>query len=302
MPGELTQAQALAFEEEVRKIRVEVLEQDVPALETFQMFDVETDVPLGAKEFGSDMITRFGKANVIAMASDDLNFAEVGLYRQIHKVILLGIAYRWHHQEVLQQALTGRVPRRLRGVAARDIILRELNTIGFEGKPSYGVHGFLTFPGIPRHVMSTTISSSDTADDILDDLFDLITRPILDTENVAKPTDVGLPLDKFLNIATRPRSSTSDTTILQFFMREAEGILGRRPRVMGSWQFKKHNVCAAWTRGRTATNKLVIPANVRFSQLDVQVNNFEYKVPCWANTGGWYTEYPLYAVIGEFES
>jgi hypothetical protein len=83
-------------------------------------------------------------------------------------------------------------------------------------------------------------------------------------------------------------------------MKQAAGIVGRRPTVMASWMLDDANLCAVWRRGATANCKLVIPGNLRFAQLDPQKINFEYRVPCLGVTGGWYTEYPLRTVIGEF--
>jgi hypothetical protein len=302
MPGELTQAQSLWFTDEVRKIRAEVLRQDVPELEAFTFFDVETDVPIGAQEFGSDMITQFGDVAVISNDSDDLRYAEVGIYRSVHKIIALGNAYKWTHLEALAAARSRKVPRRLRGVAARDIMLQNLNDIGINGKHEYGVEGFLTFPGVPRHSMATSFESGDDPTNILNDMLDIFMRPIIATYNASKPTHFVMPLDKYLHVATTARSTTSgsDTTILEFFVKQVRGITGRTPVIMGSWMFEVANKCAVWRRGDTASAKLVIPGNMRFSQLNPQVVNYEHRVPCLGVTGGWYTEYPLRAVIGEF--
>lgn len=300
MPGELTRAQSLWFTEELRKIRSEILKQDVPPLEAFEFFDVETDISPGAQEFGSDMITQFGDVSVLGNSTDDIKYAEVGIYRTVHKIIALGNGYKWTHREALTAAMTRKVPRRLRGVAARDVMLQNLNDIILNGKHEYGVEGFFTFPGVPRHSMATQFSSADSADDILDDMLDIFIRPITATNGVSKPKYFVMPLDKYLYIATTPRSSSLDTTILEFFVKQATEIIGERPIVRGSWMFEQSNLCAVWRRGETASCKAVIPGNMRFSQLAPQVQNFEYRVPCMAVTGGWYTEYPLRVVIGEF--
>lgn len=304
MAGELTQAQAIWFVEEVRKIRTELLKQDVPELEAFTMFDVETDVPVGAQEFGSDMITQFGESVVISNNSDDLQFAEVGVYRSVHKVIAFGIGYKWTHMEALTAAQSRKVPRRLRGLSARDIQFQELNDIIVNGKAAYGVHGFLTYPGLPRHQMATTFSSADAAEDIVDDMLDLLVRPIKATLNVRKPSHFAIPLEKYLYVATRRAHSTapSDTTILEFFRIQARGILGQDLNIMASWMFDVATKCAVWKRGEKANAKAVIPGNLRFAQLEPQRINFEYRVPTFSVSGGWYTEYPLATCIGEFSA
>jgi len=300
MPGELSQAQSLWFTDEIRKIRSEVLRQDVPDLEAFEFFDVETEISPGAQEFGSDMITQFGDVDVLGNSTDNISFAEVGIYRTVHKIIALGNGYKWTHREALMAAATKKVPRRLRGVAARDVMLQNLNDIGINGKTKYGVEGFFTFPGVPRHAMSQAFDSTSTATDVLDEMLEIFIRPITATKGVSKPTHFVLPLDKYLYVAVTPLNAYKDTTILEFFMKQATGLIGRRPVVRGSWMFEQANKCGVWRRGETASAKLVIPGNMRFSQLRPQVHNFEYRVPCMGVTGGWYTEYPLRAVIGEW--
>jgi hypothetical protein len=305
MPGELTQAQTLWFIDEVRKIRKEILKQDVAELETFSFFDVETDVPVGAQEYGSDMITQFGQTTVVANSSDDLQYAEVGIYRNIHKVLAIGIAYKWTYMEILTAAAAGdsnKIPRRLRGAAARDIIFQDLDEIGFNGKPEYGVYGFTTYPGIPQHQMSTSLSDADDAQDIVSDLMDLVVRPIRDTKKVRKPTHMGIGLNKYLGLVDRDRHSTksTDKTILGWFEEMSSKVVGGKLNVMPSVRFEEADICAVWARGQRANAKLVIPGNMRFAQLPVQVNNLDFKVPCLAASGGWYTEYPLATCIGRY--
>jgi hypothetical protein len=305
MPGELTQAQTLWFIDELRKIKKDILKQDVPDLETFEFFDTETDVPAGAQEFGSDMITQFGDTVVVGQSADDLRYAEVGVYRQVHKVIAIGIAYKWNHMELLAAAAAQsptKIPRRLRGVTARDIILNDLADIGFNGKPAYGVYGFVNYPGLPRHQMSTSLSESDTAQDIVDDLLDLVVRPIRDTKGVRKPTHLGLGLNKWLDIASRDRHSTksTDKTILGWFQEQASKLVGREMNIMPSWRFEEADICAVWSRGQKANAKLVIPDNLMFEQLALQIRGFDYQVPCYGVSGGWYTEYPLATCIGKY--
>lgn len=304
MPLELTQADAIWFEEEHRQIRTEILEQDVAPLEAFEMFDIETDVDPGAQEFGSDMITYFGDADVIGNNTDNINFANVGIYRQVHPIVALANGYKWTYPEVLKAAGSRKVPSRLRGVAARDAMFQTLNKIFIDGKAEYGVHGLMTYPGVPKHVMQTTFSASDDAQDILDDLFDLFLRPVEATLGVEKPRALWLPLDKYMHIAVRPLSLTngSNATILSYFKEKVKGIIGVEPEVRGSWMLQAHNKCVVFRRGAAATNKLVIPGNMRWVQLEMQRYILEFRVPCIAMCGGFYTEYPLRMCVGVFSA
>ena len=306
------------LERQLAYVKTKTYDRKFPEYTAKRLIPVSTEAGAGAESIIIQSYNPVGMAKIISDYSDDL--PRVDVVAEERSVIVRGVgdSYAYSVQEVKAKAMASRNgavnATRLqsrKAEAAKGGIEAKINHIGWLAQPDKdnGLTGFFYNPNItvaqaPNNAGGTSRKWVDkTPDEILSDLNGIVNSIYDITNGVERPDTVGLPNAQYAHIASTPRSSNSDTTILDFFLKnnpfvtavepvfEAKGL---NPRPSG--QAGAADVLFAYKK---SNDKLTFEIPLPFEQMPVQPKNLEFIVPCHSRVAGVAIYYPLSVAVWE---
>lgn len=291
------------FARQLEYIQSRVYEFEYPALQAFNLIPISYDTPAGAEYVTSTLMQSVGRARVINSYADDLPEAGVLGSQITNPVKSIGTSYRYSHQEI-RAAMYANVSLPLRlAEAARRANDQLVNDLAFFGDPATGMTGLLNNPNIPSAPVpndgtgNTTQWVNKTPEQILRDMNLIVNQIVTNTNGVETPTTLMLPVQQYSLIASTPRSTTSDTTILAYFLMNNPYIneVVPVPQLAGAGPAGV-DVMVAYEKN---VSKLSMEIPLAFTQYPPQERNLEFVIPCESRFGGVTVFFPLSINIGE---
>lgn len=192
---------------------------------------ITSNVNPGAETYTYTRYDQFGIAKIITSYAKDIPRVDIGGTQTTVKIKSMADSYAFNVQEV-RAARMGNVPLEdTKAMAARRAIEQLKDRIAFNGDTEYDLVGFNATTNVTEVVLpldaATSTSkawSGKTPDEILKDMNSLPTAVRTATLETEEPDTMLLPTEQYELIATTPRSSVSDTTILEYFMRTSQYI------------------------------------------------------------------------------
>ncbi len=219
----------------------------------------------------------------------------------------IGVSYGYSVQEVRAAILVGRSLTQRQANAARRANDQKVNRLAWFGDNTYRILGLINNTNIPANfvpadgVGATTQWVNKTPDQILRDL-NQITNSILDvTKGVEMPNTVLLPVQQYTLIASTPRSSVSDTTILEYFIQNNPFVttVDWVPELKGAGPVVDDVATDIFIAYDKNPDKLTMEIPMPYTQYPPQERGLEFIVPCESRYGGIIIYYPLSLTIGE---
>ena len=302
----LDSAETMFFARELEARKARTYDVVKAPLKAFELFPTDSTAGAGAESIVYEQYDSTGIAKIIANYADDLPRANVKGKEFTARVKSVGNSYGYSLQEVRAAQMAGKpLVQRQADAAAR--AQRELwNRIAFYGDAEYGIPGFLTNTNIPDSSApgdgagsgTTFASKVGTPDLIIRDLNNLANTIVTSTNGAEQPDTIVLPVAQYALLSSTPRSSTSDTTILDYFLANnpfinsvewANELTAAQMAANGVTRFTG-DVCFAYRR---SPDVLTLEMPQMFEQLPVQERNLEYVVPCHSRIAGVLVYYPL---------
>lgn len=220
----LDESEGIFFERELLSIKARTYDVLYPELLARQLFPLDSTTDTGAQSVSYQSWDHAGMAKLIANYSDDLPNVEVNMKETIRKIYSEGIAFGYSIQDVRSARMAGKPLEQRKANAARRQLLQLENALAFDGDAATDIPDFIN--GANYNVVTpvdggggTTDWLSKTADEIIADVSSM-TASIRDGSNgVEAPNTLIIPETQYTHISTTPRSSTSDTTILDFLLK-----------------------------------------------------------------------------------
>ncbi len=294
---------SLYFANQLTYIQAKVYEYEYPTLEAFNVIPISTDTPAGAEYVMYRAFQRTGRARIVSSYADDLPAADLQGFQFMQKIETIGASYRYSIQEIVTaQWQNVNLPFE-QAEAARRAIMQEMNTLAFTGSQPGGFTGFLNNPNVPLYTVpadgsgGSTTFASKSPDQILRDLNSLVNQVVINSNMVERPDTVLLPTEQYTQIASTPRSSTSDTTILNYFLLNNPFVrqVIPVPQLAGAGPTGL-DIMVAYEMN---ANKLKMEIPQPFTQYAPQERNLEFVINCTARFGGVSIIYPLSVNIGQ---
>ncbi len=217
----LDAAQNVFFQRELEHIIPEMFEKQFAMINARSIFPIDRSAGGAVKSITWRQFTKFGQAQIIADYGDDINLVNVEGEEFTTPVRGLAVGAQWSIQEIRESQRENRALDRMFADAARETMLRTENAATFNGDGAFGLQGLASAgTGIPQIAVPTGawLTGATPADDIIADLNFLANTIVETTGDVEIPDTLILPTRHYNQIVERPRSTTSDTTILQFFV------------------------------------------------------------------------------------
>lgn len=285
------------FQRQLEYIFPEVLRTMLPVLNAMRLFPLDTEVPAGALTFTHRMVEPLGLAQWISNPADDLPFADVAAVEKTFNTKPLGLAYQYSIYDILAGQMAGTSLDVERGIATRRGIEEMQNRVFWNGDDAVGIFGVLTYPYVPRHIFANPIAAGTAADTIIAELNAFVNGIVSLSKETERPTTLVLPTDEYSYIASTPRSATTDTTILNFFLANNPYI----ENVESAYELADagpngEQLAIAYSPEKRI-GKLVLP--LPYTQLPAQERNLSFVVNAHSKVGGFCSMYPLAMAIGE---
>jgi len=301
------------FEEQLKYVKTETYDRLYPEYGLFAggYFPISYEVPDTATSIEVRSFDRTGIASIITDYSDDLPRADIMGVADTVPIRPLGSSYGYSVDEVRISSKTGSRLDARKAEAAKQSIFARMNDIMFKARPETHAKmtGILYTAGIPVTVLPNNAAGTSkkwadkTADEMLADLKTMSQASWKLTNGVERPDTILLPLEAYGECSTRPRSTQSDTTVLEFFLKtspyitrvgtiaELDSVTPRPSQVAGS-----SSVALVYKNDKS---KFAFEITKQFEQFPAQERGLEFVVPCLAKTAGPVVYYPLSITIWE---
>lgn len=295
--------EAIFFARELEHVKAKAYDVKYPMLKAMTLIPVSTEAGPGAETITYEQYDQVGAAKIIASYADDLPRVDIKGKEITSKIRSIGEAYGYSLQEIRAAQMAGKPLTARKAEAARRANDQTVNKIAWYGDDTHGLTGFIGHPNVPVAVVandgtgSSTKFVDKTPDQILRDMNNLCNGIITLTKGVENPDTLLMPLEQFTKISTTARSSTSDTTILEYFLKNSPSV-----RTV-EWVNELKGVGAGGTDIMIAysrsPDRITLEIPQPFEQLPVQERGLEFLVPCHSRCGGVILYYPLSASIAE---
>ncbi len=289
------------FARQLEVIQSKVYEFEYPEFKAFQLIPVNYNLPAGAEYVTATGYQSVGRARIINSYADDLPEAGLLGTQLTNPVVSVGCSYRYSHQEIRASQLANiNLSMRLAD-AARRAHDQKINQLAISGDAATGMTGFINNPNVPYLALPTDgvgVSSkwiNKTSEQILRDLNMTVNQIVINSNGVEQPDTLLLPLEQYSLIASMPRSSNSDTTVLEYFKLNNPFItrVDWLVNLKGSGPAGA-DVMIAYERDE---NKLAMQIPMPFTQYAPQERNLEFVIPCESRFGGVTIYYPQSAIV-----
>lgn len=294
----LDAAESAFFARELEYVKARTYDIKYPNLKSRQIIPVSNEVPNGANEVTYQQFDRVGRASIIKPGATDIPQVDVSGLEFSRPVRWGGVSYGYNMIEIRQAMYAGRPLDQKKAAAARRAQEELLDEVAAIGAADYGIAtGFINNATLVAAVETATGEWDDpttTADEIIGDVQTLNSAIVNASEGAEMGDTLAIPDSQYAALASRPRSTTSDTTILNFLLASIPNLTA----IIPWWRLKLAGVGGTTDRAILYTRS---PEHVQqdivqeFEQMPVFQNGMNFNVDTFVATAGTALYYPLSA-------
>ena len=298
---QLDAAEIAFFEKELEKVKAKSYDVKYPERNARVIIPTSFDAGAGTEVIKYNQYDRVGMVKIISDYAGDFERCDVKGKEFFGNVKSLGAAYGYNIQEIRASAMANKALEQRRANATRQAFLDGEHYLALFGDEDFNLQGFFTNPNVPEFTVpndgagASTLWDDKTADQIIRDINMCIRYPYVNTKGVEQSTNMLLlPQKHYALIETMPRSTHSDTTILEFVKKVNPGLT-----VIGMWELdadQNDEIDSSFMFAYECNpDKVTLEIPVEFEQFPPQAKALEYVVHCHQRFGGviWY--YPFSA-------
>jgi hypothetical protein len=277
-----------------------VLRKPYPEIVYAKICPVSFEVNPGATSIKRTLWDRTGNYDLVADSADDLPRSGVKVGEVVNEIREFAGAFDYTQGELLAAKMAGVSLTTERADAVRDAYERRNNLTCLFGRAGTGLRGMLNHPAIDR--VAVTGNNNDawfndpntTPQQMLDLLNFGVTQMRINSKQIEQPNSVLMCESDHRIVSTTCRSSTSDISVLDLFLKQNPGITSVEPIN----ELDPANSDGNLTRRRMlfyrkdpVKGKFHIPLPLTF--LPPQAKNLKFVVPAMSKAGGFIPEFPL---------
>ncbi len=299
----LDSEETVFFSRELEAIKKKSYDVLYPELKARKLFPISREAGPGATQITYYQYDRAGMAKVIANFADDLPRAEVKGKAFTSPVQMLGMSYGYNVKEIRSAKFAGKPLEQMRANAAKMGVMQKENQLAFLGETASGLPGFLSNANIGTYTVpndgtgSSKLWTAKTPALIIRDINGIVNKIFSDTKGIFTADTLLLPLAQYALISSTPRSDNSDTTILEFVLKNNPSLKAveyvNELLAAGSGST---DVMVAYKKDPMVVTMEVVSD---FEQLEPEKRGLEYVIDCVEEFGGILIPYPLAVAKGE---
>lgn len=287
---------------ELETILARAFEVEYADIKYSTVIPVSSEVGTGADSFTYRVFDKQGSMKVIGDKAQDLPRADVLRKEVTHPVRSLGASFAYTVQETRAAAMVpGMNLEQRRANAVRRAYEEKVQEIAYFGDTPSGMKGFFNNNQVDKLVPDHWFDTADiTTDEMLQLLNEPATRIVQNSNMKEMPNTMLVPYNAYRIISTTPRSTTSDTTVMEFFLRTNPMITAIEPineleaSKSGNALSKDRVICYDRSPDKL---QLHVPQPLEF--LPPLRQSLEFSVAAHARIGGLALYYPKSAIVLE---
>lgn len=216
---------------ELETILARSFEVEYADIKYSQLIPISTEVGPGADSYTYRVFDKQGSMKIIQDKAQDLPRADVLRKEVTHNVRSLGASFAYTIQETRAAAMVPNMNlEQRRANAVRRAYEEKVQEIAYFGDTATGLKGFFNNDQVDKIVPDKWFTDSGvTTDEMLQLLNEPATRLVEGSNMKEMPNTMLVPYEVYRIISTTPRSSTSDTTVMEFFLRTNPMITSIEP-------------------------------------------------------------------------
>ena len=295
---------AVFFQRQLELVKSRSYDVRYAELKARTLFPVSNEAGPGVQTITYRVYDQVGAAKIINAYANDLPRADVKGKEVSIPVRSVGISYGYNIDEITAAALTGMPLDQRRANAARKANEQVVNDVAFFGDAESGLPGLFTNPNIPTGAVvdpgGGTEFVNKNPDQILFDINDLFADIFETTKMVERGNTLLIAPAQWSYIASTPRSSNSDTTILQYiaanspYLNSVDDVIPVNECTASDNPELTEDAMVAYDRN---PDKLELEIPVELEWLPVQEKNLEMVIPGRSRLAGLNIYYPLSIAI-----
>lgn len=305
--GHLDANESMFLNRQLQHVEPRIYATEYPALHGRRLVPVSNEAGPGVSSIVWRQTDKSGLARIISAAAKDLPRVDITTSENLQGVKHLGVAFGWNYQE-LMKALRQQINLDAeRGQVAFEAMELLIDLLIWYGDEEHNLPGVFSTAAIPDTAVaadgaggggSQTEWIHKTPDQIIRDVTATVNSIPEATNGLHQADTIAMPIEQLGYLSVTPRSSTSDTTILQFL----KANLPQIKRWEGCYRFKavpqfsNTDIMMAYKLDPTVL-KCHIP--VEFKMLPVQVQNLEFVINCLADYAGVTVYRPMACAIAK---
>jgi hypothetical protein len=283
------------FARELESVMARVIEIPFPELRAASgdLFSFDSSHPYGAQSWTQYYTSTTGAAKAIAGHATDRPLVSAEGARVNHNFHSFALDYGWTYDELQAAAL-------MPGFSLSDVLARGArrghmqyaNKAMLFGVPELSAPGLLVHPNVTQ-VLAADNGSGDTEwsekqpDQIIADINLMINSVSEASLGVYQPNRVLLPRAQYDLIATTPRATFSDRTILEFVQGAHRGVSFEILNEMAAANsYGNLALDSAFVYNDAADFVQGVTAGSMFQSFSMQEKDLFYKIPCQSRIGG----------------
>lgn len=284
---------------ELEQVLARTFEVQYADIKYSQILPISTEVATGSDSFTYKIFDAQGSMKIIADKGSDLPRADILRKEVTHPVRSLGASFAYSIQETRAAAqVPGLQLEQRRANAVRRSYEEKVQDVAYFGSSADGIDGLFNNANVDKIVPNKWFDGTITTDEMLEILNEGPTRIIQNSNMKEQPNTMLVPQNVYRIISTTARSTTSDTTVLEFFLRTNPYIRAVEPindlEAAKSVLSKDRIVCYDRSPEKL---QLHIPQTLEF--LPPVRQNLEFSVAAHARVGGVALYYPKSAIFVE---
>jgi hypothetical protein len=213
------------LQRELEHILPKVYEKIYAEIPYTRIIPVSNEVPEGAETYKYEIYDAVGEFDLISDFGDDLPTSDVRRGEIVNTIRNFAGSFKYTTEEIRKAQFAKVSLEQRRADAVRESYERRANKVALFGYPGTGLKGFFNHPVVDKIVVTGSANdgwfdgSAVTPDNMLAILNEGITYQVNASKMVERPDTMLLPYSVYRKISTTARSTTSDTTVLEYFLR-----------------------------------------------------------------------------------
>ena len=283
---------------ELEQVLARTFEVQYADIKYSSVLPISTEIGPGADSFTYRIFDAQGSMKLIQDKASDLPRADVLRKEVTHQVRSLGASFAYTIQETRAAAMVpGMNLEQRRANAVRRAYEEKVQDVAYFGETAVSMDGFFNNANVDKTVPNKWFDNC-TTDEMLEILNEAPTSIVQGSNMKESPNTMLVPYDVYRIISTTARSTTSDTTVMEFFLRTNPFIRSIEPinELEASKGDLSKDRILVYDRSPEKV-QLHIPRTLEF--LPPVRNNLEFTVAAHARIGGVSLYYPKSALYVE---
>lgn len=297
----LDDGESIFFARQLESVKAKTYDKKYTQLKIRSLLPVSFEAGPGAETIKYEQMDQVGVAKIVANYGTDFPRADVRGKEFRSPIKSLGSSYGYSLQDIRAAKFAGKPLDQRKADAARRAIMQQENTIAYFGDVPNALPGWFSNVNIPTvslpadgaGSLTTFASKITTPDKIVRDLNSVANNPMSISKGVEVADTLLMPITQYTLCASTPRSTTSDTTILKYFLENNPFVKNADWLVELAFATSPSlgsDSMLAYRRDPDAVT-LEIPSD--FEQLPPQEKGMEFEILCHQRIGGVLIYYPL---------